>query len=102
MHFFIYKFEALFGSKLRATKYKLVSRKIAKRCPILLISSNLAFLAPLGQFLTGAELIRKNVPKRYICLDFVKNACHWLLSQPVMRILIIGVYLQNQLCLGCC
>ena len=41
MPFFIFKFEALFGSKLRATKNKLLLQKNVKRCPILLISSNL-------------------------------------------------------------
>ena len=46
--FFIFKFKALFGSKLRATKNKLFLRKFVKRFLILLISSNLAFLAPLA------------------------------------------------------
>ena len=103
MQFFNFIFKALFGSILRATENKLILEKFVKRCPILLISSNLAFLSPLGQFLTGAKLLlgthkyEKNVLKRYTCLGFVKmHGC------DVMRILRMGVYLHIQLYLCCC
>ena len=48
---------SVMGSILRATENKMILRKFVKRCPILLISSNLAFLSHLGQFLTGAKLL---------------------------------------------
>ena len=51
VQFFVFKFKALFGSILRATENKLILRKIVKRCPILLISSNLSFLHPYDYFL---------------------------------------------------
>ena len=54
---FIFKFNALFLSILKATENKLILRKYVKRCPILLISFNLAFHSPLGQFLMGGKLI---------------------------------------------
>ena len=57
VQFLIFKFKAIFGSILRATENKLILRKFVKRCPILFISSNLAFLSPLGQFFTGAKLL---------------------------------------------
>ena len=57
MQVFIFKFKALFGSIFRDTDSKLILRKFVKRFSFLLISSNLAFLSPLGEFLTGAKLL---------------------------------------------
>ena len=59
-------------------RVKLILRNIVKRCLILIISFNFAFLSPVGQFLTGAKLLlgtpkyEKNVFKIYTCLGFVK------------------------------
>ena len=49
-----------FGSKLRATENKSTLRIFLKRSLILIMSSNLTYLAPLGQFLMGAKLILGN------------------------------------------
>ena len=54
---FIFKSKALFGSKLRATENKPILRILFKRSLIPIRSSNLTYLAPLGQFLMGAKLI---------------------------------------------
>ena len=76
MQFFIFKFKALFGSILRATENKLILRNFVKKCPIFLISSNLAFLSPLGQFLTGAKLLL-GTPKYE--KKFIKDTNVWAL-----------------------
>ena len=57
MQFFIFKFKALFGSKLRATGNKPISRIFLKRSLMPVRSSNMTYLAPLGQFPIGAKLI---------------------------------------------
>ena len=46
-----------FGSELRASESKPILRIFLKRSIILIRSSNLNYLAPLGQFLMGAKLI---------------------------------------------
>ena len=77
MQFFIFKFKALFGSILRATESKLILRIFVKRFSFLLISSNLAFHSPLGEFLMGAKLLL-GTPK-YEKKMFLKDTHVWAL-----------------------
>ena len=81
MHFFIFKFKALFWSILMATENKLILRKFVKICPILLISSN--FFHPYDYFLQvpnsslGPPKYEINVRKRNTFFGFVKmHGCH--------------------------
>ena len=81
MQFFIFKFKALFGSKLRAVENKPILRIFIKRSLILVRSSNLTYLAPLGQLLVGAKLILGTpiIQKRFLKINpfgLCKNA--WL------------------------